>query len=105
MVIFVVLKHNGLSRPAKSHRAARSLGYLVDEYNGKIHFARANTEGLMTPAPVGVTFLDGDNEMSKGTIGYYRITCEPANYAFISEAPCTSEKYLIKTFEIPAIQQ
>lgn len=57
-------------------------------------------EGLQTPAPA--LFLGGINEMPAGTTGYFTVTLEPGNYAWISEVPGSSEKGMLKTFSVPS---
>lgn len=56
--------------------------------------------GLMTPAPDGVTFLGGVNDMPAGGIGYFSVSLDSGNYALISEVPNTRDKNLLKTFEV-----
>ncbi|RPD96624.1 hypothetical protein EGM88_09685 [Aureibaculum marinum] len=58
----------------------------------------ANPEGLIEPAPNGVTFMGGVNDMPQGNTGYFTATLEPGNYAFISEVPMAKKKNMFKTF-------
>jgi hypothetical protein len=60
----------------------------------------ADPKGLITPSPEGVTFLGGVNDMPSGGIGYFSINLDPGNYALISEVPNTSEKNMLKLFEV-----
>jgi hypothetical protein len=60
----------------------------------------ANPKGLITPAPEGVTFLGGVNDMQTGSTGYFNVNLEPGNYAFISEVPNTFNKNMLKTFVV-----
>ena len=60
----------------------------------------ADPKGLITPAPNGVTFLGGVNDMPAESIGYFTVDLEPGRYAFISEVPNTKSKGLFKTFEV-----
>lgn len=62
----------------------------------------ADPFGLITPAPEGVTFLGGVNEMEAGKTGYFETTLSPGKYAFISEVPNSSAKNMLKTFVIKA---
>ncbi len=57
-------------------------------------------KGLITPAPTGVIFLGGVNEMPGGNTGYFTVNLEPGNYAFISEVPNSIQKGMLKTFEV-----
>ncbi|GAA4281978.1 hypothetical protein [Gaetbulibacter aestuarii] len=56
--------------------------------------------GLQTPAPNGVTFLGGVNDMPKGSTGYFTVDLEPGNYVLISEVPNTRSKKLLKEFDV-----
>jgi len=60
----------------------------------------ADPKGLISPAPEGFTFLGGVNDMPAGSTGYFSVTLEPGNYAFISEVPNASSKGLLKTFTV-----
>jgi hypothetical protein len=60
----------------------------------------ADPKGLITPAPKGITFLGGVNDMPTGSTGYFTVTLEPGNYALISEVPNTLNKNMLKTFVI-----
>ncbi|MCS5491007.1 hypothetical protein [Algoriphagus limi] len=57
-------------------------------------------KGLIEPAPEGVIFLGGVNDMPAGETGYFSAQLVPGQYAFISEVPNTSGKKLLKVFEI-----
>jgi len=56
--------------------------------------------GFQTPAPA--LFLGGSNEMPAGTTGFFTVTLEPGNYAWISEVPNSSEKGMLKLFSVPS---
>jgi hypothetical protein len=60
----------------------------------------ATPTGLMTPAPDGVTFLGGVNDSPAGSVGYFKVTLTPGDYAFISEVPNASSKKMLKTFTV-----
>jgi hypothetical protein len=60
----------------------------------------ADPKGLITPAPDGVTFLGGVNDMPAGRTGYFKVDLMPGNYAFISEVPSASDKNMLKLFEV-----
>ena len=57
-------------------------------------------EGLIEPAPKGVTFLGGANNMPAGSTAYFTVDLKPGKYILISEVPNASQKQLLKTFEI-----
>ncbi len=57
-------------------------------------------KGLITPSPEGVTFLGGVNDMPAGNMGYFKVNLDPGKYALISEVPNTSEKNMLKLFEV-----
>lgn len=60
----------------------------------------ANPKGLIEPAPNGVTFMGGVNDLPAGNVGYFSATLEPGSYALISEVPEASRKNMLKTFVI-----
>jgi hypothetical protein len=60
----------------------------------------ADPKGLITPAPDGITFLGGVNDMPAGSSGYFTANLEPGSYALISEVPNASVKNLLKRFTI-----
>ncbi|TDI72800.1 MAG: hypothetical protein E2O87_06280 [Bacteroidetes bacterium] len=60
----------------------------------------ADPKGLIDPAPEGVTFLGGVNDMPTGSTGYFTVTLEPGNYVLISEVPNPSSKNMLKTFTV-----
>ena len=60
----------------------------------------AEPEGLKTPAPKGVTFLGGMNDLPAGAIGYFTVAFKPGKYAFIAEVPNSLSKRMLKQFEI-----
>jgi len=60
----------------------------------------ADPKGLVEPAPSGITFLGGVNDMPTGNIGYFTATLEIGNYALISEVPNALSKNMLKTFVV-----
>ncbi len=56
--------------------------------------------GLREPAPQGVLFLGGVNDMPPKTMGYFTASIGPGNYVLISEVPRASEKKLLKRFTV-----
>ena len=60
----------------------------------------SDPKGLITPVPIGNTFLGGVNDMPAGSTGYFYADLKPGKYAFISEVPNTKDKGLLKEFEV-----
>ena len=60
----------------------------------------SDPKGLITPAPEGIIFLGGINDMPAGSTGYFTVTLEPGNYALVSEVPNSLSKNMQKTFVI-----
>ncbi|WP_373072304.1 hypothetical protein [Zeaxanthinibacter enoshimensis] len=60
----------------------------------------ADPEGLINPAPEGVTFLGGMNDLPAGEVGYFTADLDPGNYALISEVPQAGAKNLLYRFTI-----
>jgi hypothetical protein len=54
--------------------------------------------GLQTPAPAA--FLGGVNELPAGATGYFGVTLEPGDYAFIAEVPAADEKGMFHRFSV-----
>jgi hypothetical protein len=54
--------------------------------------------GLQTPAPA--TFLGGINELPAGSTGYFDVSLQPGNYAFIAEVPAADEKGMLHRFTV-----
>ena len=61
----------------------------------------ADPKGLIEPAPDGLTFMGGVNDMPEGNIGFFTANLEPGKYALISEVPNALSKNMLKTFVIP----
>ena len=60
----------------------------------------ADPKGLIAPAPQGIKFLGGVNDMPAGSTAYFQVNLKPGNYALISEVPNTMSKNMLKTFKI-----
>jgi hypothetical protein len=60
----------------------------------------ADPKGLIEPAPIGVNFIGGVNNMPAGGKGYFTVNLEPGNYVLISEVPNALSKNMLKTFEV-----
>lgn len=71
----------------------------LDELNDWMDWS--NPKGLIEPAPTGVTFLGGVNNMSEGQKGYFTVNLEPGRYILISEVPNPVSKNMLKTFVVP----
>ena len=61
----------------------------------------ADPKGLIEPAPDGLTFMGGVNDMPEGNIGFFTANLKPGNYALISEVPNALSKNMLKTFVVP----
>lgn len=57
-------------------------------------------KGLVVPAPKGITFLGGINDMPAGETGYFTVGLTPGKYAFIAEVPDALSKNMLKTFTV-----
>ena len=60
----------------------------------------ADPKGLIEPAPSGMTFLGGVNDMPEDSTGYFTATLDTGSYALISEVPNVSSKNMLKTFVV-----
>lgn len=58
----------------------------------------ANPKGLISPAPQGITFLGGVNDMPAGSLAFLTITLDPGKYAFVAEVPNTLSKNMLVPF-------
>ena len=63
----------------------------------------ADPKGLIEPAPAGITFMGGTNDMPAGSKAYFHANLEPGNYVLISEVPAPSTKNMMKPFTISEI--
>lgn len=70
----------------------------LDDLNSWMDWS--NPKGLIEPAPVGVTFLGGVNNMLAGDTGYFTATLSTGNYVLISEVPNPASKNMLKTFTV-----
>jgi len=68
----------------------------LDDLNNWMDWS--NPKGLIEPAPKGVTFLGGVNNMTTGDTGYFTVNLEPSRYVLISEVPNPAGKNMLKTF-------
>lgn len=56
--------------------------------------------GLAEPAPSGVTFLGGTQDMPPGSTAYVTAELSPGDYAWIAEVPSPGEKGMLTTFSV-----
>ena len=56
--------------------------------------------GLAEPAPSGVEFIGGAQDMPGGSTTYVSATLESGDYAWIAEVPKPDEKGMLKTFTV-----
>ncbi len=61
----------------------------------------ADPKGLIEPAPDGITFMGGVNDMQEGNIGFFTANLKPGKYALVSEVPNALSKNMLKTFVVP----
>lgn len=62
------------------------------------------TEGLESPAPVGVEFMGGTQDAPAGATTYVTVNLEPGQYAWIAEVPDPADKGMFETFTVPVGQ-
>jgi hypothetical protein len=60
----------------------------------------ADPKGLIEPAPAGVNFLGGVNDMPGGSKGYFKANLEAGTYVLISEVPNASQKNMMLRFTL-----
>jgi len=69
----------------------------IDEADAWMDWRTMN--GLQTPSPV--SFLGGINDMPAGEHGYFTVSLEPGDYAFIAEMPNPKEAGFVLPFSVP----
>lgn len=60
----------------------------------------ADIKAFRTPAPKGLTFLGGVEDLEAGETGYFKIELEKGNYVLISEIPNVIERKMFKVFKV-----
>ncbi|MHB1107463.1 MAG: hypothetical protein ACYCZ2_13995 [Lutibacter sp.] len=70
----------------------------LDELNNWMDWS--NPKGLIEPAPKGVVFLGGLNNMSQEDKGYFAVNLDPGRYVLISEVPNPASKNMLKLFVV-----
>lgn len=80
------------------HLVKLSNDYNFDELEAWMNWVSPN--GFIDPAPDGVMFLGGMQEMPVGKTGYFEANLKQGTYALISEVPNAISKGLFKRFEV-----
>lgn len=60
----------------------------------------ADPEGLIEPAPEGLLFMGGANNMPAGSKAYFKANLEPGNYVLIAEVPKARSKNMLRAFSV-----
>lgn len=60
----------------------------------------SDPDAFKTPAPEGVQFLGGTQEMPAGNTAYFKADLVSGTYAFIAEVPNASEKNMLTVFNV-----
>jgi hypothetical protein len=71
---------------------------LLDSLNNWIN--AANIKAFRTPAPKGLTFLGGVEDLPAGSKGFFNVFFTPGNYVLISEIPDAIERKMYKVFKV-----
>lgn len=53
-----------------------------------------------SPAPAGLTFLGGVEDMDAGSVGYFNVSLKQGDYVLISEIPNAIQRNMYKTFKV-----
>jgi hypothetical protein len=61
----------------------------------------ADPAQFKTPAPAGIEFLGGTQELPAGKTAYFSAHLKPGTYAFIAEVPDPLSKGMLKIFNVP----
>ena len=60
----------------------------------------ADIKAFRTPAPEGIQFLGGVEDLPAGKTGYFKVKLEKGNYLMISEIPQVLERKMFKQFVV-----
>ncbi len=60
----------------------------------------ADIKAFRSPAPVGLTFLGGVEDLEAGKTGYFNVELKEGDYVLISEVPNTIQRNMFKTFKV-----
>jgi hypothetical protein len=68
-----------------------SLGYWINA---------SDVKAFRTPAPLGLTFLGGIQDLPEGSKGYINASLEEGEYVLISEIPNALKRNMFKKFRV-----
>ena len=71
---------------------------LLDTLNSWIN--AADMAALRSPAPAGLSFLGGVEDLPSGSKGFFKVSLEQGNYVLISEIPNAVERNMYKQFTV-----
>jgi hypothetical protein len=71
---------------------------LLDSLNNWIN--AANIKAFRTPAPKGLTFLGGVEDLPAGSKGFFNVSLTKGSYVLISEIPNALQRNMYKTFVV-----
>lgn len=71
---------------------------LLGDLNNWLNLLDFNA--FRTPAPEGLLFLGGVEDLGAGKTGYFKVTLEKGNYVLISEIPNAVERNMFKSFTV-----
>ncbi len=60
----------------------------------------ADIKAFRSPAPVGLTFLGGVEDLEAGKTGYFNVELKEGDYVLISEVPNTIQRNMFKIFKV-----
>ncbi|WP_224488385.1 hypothetical protein [Robertkochia flava] len=63
----------------------------------------SRTGGLQSPAPIGINFLGGIQELPMGKTGYFHANLTPGNYILIAEVPEPDTKRMVVSFQVDPV--
>ena len=71
---------------------------LLNSLNNWIN--AADIKAFRTPAPKGLIFLGGVEDLPSGSKGFFNVSLEKGNYVLISEIPDALQRKMYKTFKV-----
>jgi hypothetical protein len=71
---------------------------LIDSLNNWVNLS--DYSAFKTPAPDGLTFLGGVEDLFGNKKGYFNVTLQKGQYVLISEIPNALEREMLKRFEV-----
>jgi hypothetical protein len=71
---------------------------LIDSLNNWVNLS--DYSAFKTPAPAGLTFLGGVEDLFGKKKGYFNVTLQKGQYVLISEIPNALERKMLKRFEV-----